>query len=242
MNKLSTLVGVLAAAGCVSAAQAGTSAWDIVINWGESSSWSVAAHPESFTITEEEGTNGVTAYRIIGTHTTSNWSASWDMFLDPDPFVSSSFSITNVSGILQTFTVTTTTPAMALGGPTTMTGSISGSVGDGNGFVDQFGNGATVRTSGGLPFYEALVDNVGVRSLYSDPQLHSAPVGLTMGIPAQNFVGEAGPGIVSSIGIRNNFELTPGDNAQFTSTFLIVPAPAGLGVFAFGLIALRRRR
>src|SRR5690606_36708696 len=133
-----------AVAGLSSAANAGSTAWDIVINWGSGSSWSVAANPQSYTIEEVPGHNGVTAYHIVGSHTTSSWSASWDMTLDPDPFVSSSFSITNVSGILQTFTITTITPAMALAGPTVMTGSISGSVGDGNGQVDQFGNGATV--------------------------------------------------------------------------------------------------
>ena len=237
------VAGVLAIAGAASAAQAGTTSWDIVINWGSGSSWSVAANPQTFTITQEEGANGAIAYRVVGSHTTPNWSASWDMFLDPDPFVSSNFSITNNSGVLQTFTVTTTTPTIGLAGPTTMTGSVSGFVGDGNGQMDQFGNGATVRTATGSPFYEALVDGADVRSLYSDPQVFAAPLGLTNGIPAQNFIGEAGPALISSIGIRNVFQLTPGDNAGFTSTFLIVPAPAGLGLLGvFGLAATRRRR
>lgn len=239
----SIVAGIAAIALAAGTAHAGTSTWDIVINWGESGSWSVADNPQTFTITEVEGANGATAFRVIGSHTTSNWSATWDMFLDPDPFVSSNFSITNNSGILQTFTVTTTTPTIPLAGPTTITGSISGFVGDGNGMVDQFGNGGTVRTQGGLPFYEALVDGNDTRSLYSSPQTHTAPLGLTMGIPAQNFVGEVGPPLIGSIGIRNHFELTPGDNAGFTSTFLIVPAPASLGLFGvLGLAAIRRRR
>lgn len=242
-HKMRIVAGFAAFAGVATAAQAGTTSWDIVINWGSGSSWSVANNPGSYTITEEEGANGAIAYRVTGAHTTSSWSAQWDMFLDPDPFVSSNFSITNVSGVLQTFSITTITPTMSLGGPTTMTGSVSGFVGDGNGLIDQFGNGATVQTQGGLPYYEALVDGVDVRSLYSSPQVNTAPLGLTNGIPAQNFIGEAGPALIGSIGIRNHFQLTPGDNAGFTSTFLIVPAPASLGLLGvFGLAATRRRR
>lgn len=238
------VASVLAIAGAASAAYAGEApSWDIVINWGSTGSWSVAANPGSYTITEEPGANGAIAYRVVGSHATSNWSAQWDMFLDPDPFVSSNFSIVNNSGVLQTFTVTTITPTIALSGPTTMTGSVSGFVGDSNFTPDQFGNGATVQTQGGLPYYEALVDGVDTRSLYSSPQVNSAPFNLTNGIPAQNFINEAGPALISSIGIRNHFQLTPGDNAGFTSTFLIVPAPASLGLLGvFGLAATRRRR
>lgn len=239
------MIGILAVAGSVSAASAGTFAWNVAIQLGDGNAWNAGA-PENLQFSSVEqvpGANGGIAFRIVGSRAGTNWSANWDLLLDQDPFVSSNFSITNNTGILQTFTIAITTASVPLTAPTVMSGSISGFVGDGNGLADQFGNGATVRTQGGFPFYEALVDGVGVRSLYTDPTSASAVLFNTSPIAEQNFAGEAGPAIAASIGIRNHFELTPGDNAGFTSTFLIVPSPAGLGLFgAIGLVALRRRR
>ncbi len=240
----SIIVGVLAAAGAVSMAEAVTFPWNVAIQWG-TSTWNAGdpANLQFSTIEQVPGENGGVALRIVGSKTISSWVANWDLLLDQDPFVSSSFGITNNTGVLQTFTISITTASMALGAPTVMSGTISGFVGDGNGLLDQFGNGGTVRTQGVSPFYEALVDGVGVRSLYTAPTTASAPLFGTNPIANQNFGGEAGPAIASSIGIRNIFEVTPGDNAGFTSTFLIVPSPAGLGLFgALGLVALRRRR
>jgi hypothetical protein len=125
-----------------------------------------------------------------------------------------------------------------------MSGSISGTVGDGDGLLDPNGNGATVSTqANGRPYYEALVDGAGVRQLYAAPQVHAAPLNLTSDIDTQNFLNEVGPAANATIGIRNAFMLTSGDNASFTSTFLIVPAPAGVAMLGvFGMAIGRRRR
>jgi hypothetical protein len=245
MKRVTLTALVLSVGGLCSVANAGVSDnWDIFIQMGDGNAWSVRANPQSYTFSEYTNAEGKTLYRIIGGWSNANWTCSWNVEFDPDPFVSSSFTITNNSGVLAPFTVTVNTPAMALTAPTTMTGSISGTVGDGDGVVDQFGNGASVMTqANGRPYYDALTDGLSARELYSAPQFHSAPVGLTASIPTANFINEIGPAVAGSIGIRNAFMLTPGDNASFTSTFFIIPAPAGVAAFALaGLVGLRRRR
>lgn len=254
MKHVSTKVVVLMAGACLSmasTAMAGIAGWDLQIQLGSNQPWSSAANPGSSTVTETVR-DGKVIYRVTGAWSTANWACNWDFQFDPDPFISSSFTLQNLTGALNPFTVTVMAPAFpALSAPTTMSGSVSGTIGDGDGIVDQFGNGATVLTQvNGRPYYEAMVDGAGVRSLLTAPRSDGTPVGLTRNInlpdPVQeqsDFIGEVGPAVNTTIGIRNAFMLTPGDNASFTSTFLIVPAPGAFGVLGLaGLVAGRRRR
>lgn len=207
--------------------------------------WSAADNPNDWTATSRPGPNGSPIYRIVGASTYEGVGIEFDVEFDQDPFVSSAFTVTNNTGITSAFTVMVTIPIFPpLAAPTVMSGSISGTVGDGDGLVDPFGNGATVTTqANGRPYYEALVDGAGVRQLYPSPQIHAAPLNLTADIDTMNFLNEVGPAANATIGIRNAFMLTSGDNASFTSTFLIVPAPAGLAMLGvFGVAATRRRR
>lgn len=240
---MSSVVALIACA-----AQAGISlpqGWDIQVQANDGSAWSAAANPDSWIATQTTGPDGTPRYRIQGAAVGNGFNFSFNTVLDPDPFISSSFTIQNMAGFTQNFTVTTTLPVFpAFPGPNTMTGSVSGTVGDGDGLLDPNGNGATVTTqANGRPYYEALIDGLGARSLYTAPQVHTAPLGLTSAIGTQNFIGEAAPGVLFTIGIRNAFTLTSADNAAFTSTFLVIPAPAGLAVVGLaGLAACRRRR
>lgn len=246
MKNMNLVGAIVAVAGlAVASANAGIAGWDIAVSGG-TTNWAASLDPGSYTIIQ----NG-NIYRVVGGVTTSSWSMSFELQFDPDPFVSSSFTIQNLGGVSTPFTVTVTAPSIALASPTSMTGSVSGTVGDGNGAIDQFGNGATVQSQGnGRPYYEALVDGLGVRTLLDAPRIDIAPLGLTRNInrpdPVQepsDFLNEAGPAVASSIGIRNAFMLSGGDNASFTSTFLIVPSPAGVGLLGLaGLAAARRRR
>jgi len=227
------------------AASAGISGWDILIQMGDGNAWSVANNPQSYELTTRTRIdNGHTVYRITGSWETSSWAGDWEIEFDPDPFVSSAFTIQNLTGNLAPFTVTVIAPSIALSAPTTMTGSISGTVGDGDGIADQFGNGATVMTQGnGRPYYEALVDGADIRSLYAAPQTNVAPLLGTADIDTQSYINEVGPAVISTIGIRNAFMLTPGDNASFTSTFFIIPTPGTLALVGLaGVAAIRRRR
>jgi len=249
MRSITAFVG-LASLSIASSAMAGVTqfdGWNFSVAMGNGDTvWNAIDNPGTWSIRQVGGGTGDTPamYRVTGQATiANNFSISWEIDLDPDPFVSAFFTVQNLTNAMQPFTITTSLPTIALGGPTTMFGSTTGTVGDGDFVQDQFGNGATVRTLVGSPYYEALVDGVGVRSLYPDFQQNAAALGNVNAINAINFSGEAGPALISSIGIRNRFELTPGDNASFTSTFNIIPTPGAVGLLGVaGLAATRRRR
>lgn len=248
MRSITAFVG-LAGLSLASTAMAGTTqfdGWNFSIAMGQGDAvWSALDHPETWNIRQIGGGTGdaPAMYRVTGNAViANNFSVSWELDLDPDPFVSAFFTVQNLTGNLQPFTITTSLPTISLGAPTTMFGSTTGTVGDGDFVQDQFGNGATVRTLAGSPYYEALVDGIGVRQLYPDFQQNAAPLGIVNSIPAVNFSGIAGPALISSIGIRNRFELTPGDNASFTSTFNIIPTPGAVGLLGVAGLAMGRRR
>lgn len=249
MQHVKALISLAVLVSVAGAAQAGIAppvGWDIQVTPDGGSTWSAAANPGSWTATQEPGPGGQPRWRVIGSAggVSAGWNIAFNALLDPDPFVSNSFTLQNMTGFTAAFAVTTMVPVFPpLSAPTTMTGSVSGTVGDGDGLLDPNGNGATITTFGSAPYYEALVDGGGVRQLYAAPQIHIAPLGLTQSIATQNFINEIGPGVATSIGIRNVFTLTSADNASFTSTFLIVPAPAGIAMLGvLGVAAIRRRR
>lgn len=220
--------------------------WNFAIAYGSGDAvWRASDNAGSWNIvqTNPQGDEPV-RYRVVGDALVpGQFSAHFELELDPDPFVSSFFTVNNLTNGLQPFTITTSLATIPVGAPSTMTGSISGTVGDGDGLLDQFGNGATVRSLGGAPYYEALTDGFTARQLYPANQVNSAPLILTQPIAQMQFVNEVGPGVAANIGIRNRFELTPGDNASFTSTFFIIPTPSVGGVLVLaGLAAARRRR
>jgi hypothetical protein len=240
-----SIAALVCAAGAATAGIQPPTGWDIQVQMNDGTPWSAASNPDSYIVTAFTGPDGNIRYRVQGGASGDGFNVSFNTVLDPDPFISSSFTIQNMSGLTQNFTVTTTLPIFpALSAPTTMTGSVSGTVGDGDGLFDPNGFGATVTTqANGRPYYEAMIDGGGVRSLYTAPQFNTAPLGLTNTIPTQNFINEVGPAALFTIGIRNAFTLTSSDNAAFTSTFLVVPAPMGVAVAGLaGLVGLRRRR
>lgn len=244
VTRMISTAAVVALAGSAYAGIAPPAGWDLQVQLDGGGMWAASNDPGSWTATQEQGPDGHIRWRVQGFATTSNFNFSFNTVLDPDPFISSSFTLQNMTGVTAGFVVTTMLPiAPPLSAPTTMTGSISGTVGDGDGLVDPNGNGATVTTLGGQPYYEALVDGGGVRQLYTSPQTHIAPLGLTGSIATMNFINEVGPAVLATIGIRNAFTLTSSDNASFTSTFLIVPAPSALAVVGLaGVVVGRRRR
>lgn len=239
--------GICAAASLASASVVLPQGWDFTVEAGDlrGTSWSAAQNPHTYSVSTRVGENGSLIYRIIGAASHEGTDFTFDVEFDPDPFISSSFTVINNTGMLSPYTVTVTIPVMPpLFGPNTMTGSISGTVGDGDGLVDIYGNGGTVHTQmNGRPYYEAFIDGLSVRSLYAAPQLNAAPLNLTADIDTQNFIGEAAPAALMSMAIRNSFMLTDGDNASFTSTFIVVPSPAGVAALGLiGFAGLRRRR
>ena len=175
--------------------------------------------------------------------TLGGWTVnSWNLFLDPDPTVSNTISVTNNTAAVQTFIFSVTLPvSITFGPPSFIKGSISGSATDNN------GNGVTLATSGGISLYQALIDGGVVRTLHDDPfsastglAFDTAPVSLAnFGIPIAESEGVA---TLSDIGITLRFTLTPGDSAAFTSVFNVepIPEPGTAILLAVGLAGLAR--
>ena len=158
----------------------------------------------------------------------------------PDPFITSSFTITNSSSATQTFSFLSTLPVSpAIPSPTVMNGHISGTVTDANS-----SGSALVSTNGSAPLYQGWIDGgvVGTTALYSDPSSWG-----TGTIPYVSFASLPGGAVASAIGIQINFTLSAGDSVTLDSFFevLPVPEPASAGLVAIasaGLALLHRRR
>ncbi len=202
--------------------------------------WQNAGSPGTW----QQDTANPNQWSIGGSVTRSTFAIDFGLTLDPDPFISNSFNLTNNTNTTQTYTVTVSLPiSPVVPFPSQTFGSISGSL------VDANGNGASlVTTTGpGSSIYTALIDGVDYQQLIIDPFSISAPPFATTPIGPQNFgILFNQPGATTSIGIRNTFTLSPGDSVNFVSTFLItdvIPAPGAAGLLALGgLVAVRRRR
>jgi hypothetical protein len=168
----------------------------------------------------------------------SEWTASWNLTIDPDPVVFGGFTFTNMIASPQDFSVSLTLPT-TVPSPAQMRGTIAGSLLDAN------GDGAVLTTQAGEPLYAALIDNVPVKTLLDDP--FSTTVGpAASGVwptPPAAFGYEPAPAVTTMIGINHLFTLSgTGDTATFVSRFEVIPEPATLGLLLVGAMSLLRRR
>jgi hypothetical protein len=164
-----------------------------------------------------------------------------------DPFTSVNYAITNHAAATLTFTVSVTAPISPQAPLTLHGGSMGATLTDAN-----FDGSATAATSPGIPLYRGQIDGVTVLSIYPDPYSVSATfAGQSVPVPTQN-PGLPGPTLpsgpaLSTIGIINQFTLTPGDMFSGNSFFVIeaVPEPSTLVLLAMSFTTLagcRRQR
>jgi hypothetical protein len=169
---------------------------------------------------------------------------------DPDPSVTIGFTATNLTNATQSFVFAVALPINpTLSGSVIANGSVSGTL------TDTDSNGATFSSiGGGSAVYTALFNPSGGGSgtqvasgLFLDPFSFSVP-SQASGSPMPP--GAFGPSPfnvaqLDEIGIRIEFELSPGDIVGFTGNFFVVAPEPGMTLLVLSglaVAALARRR
>jgi hypothetical protein len=188
-----------------------------------------------------------TGWRYVGGIQSEHWILTWDCIVNDDPFVVASINVQNISGATQNYSNFMSLGIAGTYDPTLMSGSVSAGLTNGN----PLGSGATL-SAGADPIYQAFVDpganppaSSAARTIWDSGYTLSAAQGTGSNSDNASFANEIGPGAFTSIGLKLQFNLTPGDSASVTGIFNIeqVPGPAGLALFAVvGAISGRRRR
>jgi hypothetical protein len=168
----------------------------------------------------------------------------WTSHIKEDPFVTNNLTVTNISGVAQTFTATVFLP---IPGGFSYSQIIDSSIGVA--ITDSIttlggaaGDGATISSVGPAGIYSGLINGSTALTLFGHPTTIScASNGCSTSLSdplAGDFDGPAGPGVATSIALTLHFTLGAGDSAAITSRFEIIPEPATLTLLGGGLAGL----
>jgi hypothetical protein len=196
------------------------------------------------------------SYLLSGIGYGTNFQCNWDVSVNTDPQITSTFTLTNLSASTQNFVMTVTLPIAAIG-PTTKQGGYFGDPNTGGTtYTDNSGPGGdgavTLATVGTTPFYQALVNGVLSKGLGSFSATASGGPGIS-GIQSQEQWGTPipndpfGPASVN-MQIKWTFSLTAGDSVSTKGFFQVEPPEPsevllmGMGFAAVAALAIARRR
>lgn len=157
-------------------------------------------------------------------HGNSGTALSWIYLVDPDPFVTGTFTVTNETTTTRDYVLDFVLPISPALTASLLSGQVSGTL------TDSEGSGSALLTSisGGF-VYSALADDSIVQGLMANALQQVTSVNGTTSFSGGSFgfpVPVSGPSINSSIGIRFAFSLSAGDSASFSSVFVANPIPA----------------
>ncbi|HXK23764.1 MAG TPA: PEP-CTERM sorting domain-containing protein [Myxococcota bacterium] len=151
--------------------------------------------------------------------------SNWQFELNPDPSITSTFTLTNLAMVTQNFTMTITLPIAPLGPGIAISGSTTNGV-----LTDLNANGATLTDFGSAIFSNA-VNSVVLHTLLDPAQLYVAPAN-PLGGPSSVPIPDAsyGPIVLNqtgdvSIQIKWQFRLTSNDQFGIKGVFDVQPAP-----------------
>jgi len=173
---------------------------------------------------------------------TSGTLLSWTYLIDPDPFVTGTFTLTNETATARDYVVDFSLSIAPPLKASLLAGQAAGSLTDAN------GSGSALLTSlGGGFIFSALADETVVQGLMANASQQVSFANGTSSFSGGSFgfpTPIAGPAIDLTIGIRFAFSLSAGDSVSFSSVFVAnpVPGPTSLLVAAiFGGMRQRRR-
>jgi len=174
---------------------------------------------------------------LMGSDTTPVWDYSWMIVANPDPFIDSVLTFTNLTGVTQTFNVTLNLPVTPPFSPGLKTGDLAFDFSDANG--DGSASVSNVNWTG-------LIDGSSAMSILSGGATCTG-TGCSFALgPIVNGPLLHPAGVASTLGILLSFDLSAGDTATFDTRFEVVPVPIPAAAWLFGsalgLLGWLRRR
>lgn len=211
---------------------------------------------DTYTLDSEGTENPDGTFSLAGIGYGTTFQCDWALNVNPDPSITGTFNLTNLSATTQNFVMNVTLPVPGgLSAPTVMGGYI-GSAANGIEYFDQnLDSTVTIASIGLTPIYQAQLNTptvtvqgllLGSFTAFGGPGAFGDISQLLWGTPIPS---APGPGFTTSMRIRTSLSLTAGDRVSLPVNFVIEPAPVpepgsfvliGLGVAA--LVGLRARR
>lgn len=200
-----------------------------------------------------ENPDGTFSLAGIGYGTT--FQCDWALNVNPDPSITGTFNLTNLSATTQNFVLNVSLPIPGgLAAPTVMGGYVGGALNGVEYFDQNLDSDVTLASVGATPIYQARLDNLvtvqglllGTFNAFGGPGVSGNISQLLWGTPIPS---APGPAVAGSMQIRTTFSLTGGDRVSLPVNFVIEPTPVpepasivliGLGVAA--LVGLHSRR
>ncbi len=186
--------------------------------------------------------DGDNNFSIEGSSTSGLYAVSWDLTMNPDPFINGSITITNLSASAQNFAVNLSLPVIPVDGGL-MGGSIDATVFDHN------NNGSALlqpQNNVGNPIYFGVIDGANVLPMFAQV-LSCSGAGCSANSSESQMPPSIAVGAVNStIGTRLVFNLSGGDRVTFATHFEVLPVPVPASAWLMGsailaLIGARRR-